>query len=54
MFQIEEKNEAEDLDLFGSDDEKDDEKARIVAERLKAYQEKKAAKVRFLFGIFDV
>ena len=43
----EEKNEADDLDLFGSDDEEDEEKAKVVQERLKAYQEKKSAKVRF-------
>ncbi|VDN52858.1 unnamed protein product [Dracunculus medinensis] len=35
----------DDFDLFGSDDEEeDDEKARITAERLKAYAEKKAGK----------
>ncbi|VDK48310.1 unnamed protein product [Anisakis simplex] len=35
----------EEIDLFGSDDEEEDEeKAKIVAERLKAYQEKKAKK----------
>ncbi|KAL4003518.1 EF-1 guanine nucleotide exchange domain family protein [Acanthocheilonema viteae] len=34
----------EDLDLFGSDDEDDEEKARITAARLKAYEEKKAKK----------
>lgn len=34
----------EDLDLFGSDDEEDAEKQKIVQERLKAYAEKKAAK----------
>ncbi|VDM50136.1 unnamed protein product, partial [Toxocara canis] len=42
----EKKEEAdEDIDLFGSDDEEDDEeKARITAERLKAYEAKKAKK----------
>merc|ERR1712228_842770 len=35
----------EEVDLFGSDDEEEDEeKARITAERLKAYAEKKAKK----------
>jgi len=35
----------DDVDLFGSDDEEEDEeKARITAERLKAYAEKKAKK----------
>uniref|UniRef100_A0A915CDW2 Elongation factor 1-beta n=1 Tax=Parascaris univalens TaxID=6257 RepID=A0A915CDW2_PARUN len=35
----------EDIDLFGSDDEEEDEeKARITAERLKAYEAKKAKK----------
>lgn len=48
----EEKNEADDLDLFGSDDEEDAEKAKVVQERLKAYQDKKAAKV-FLQCLFS-
>ncbi|WKX93094.1 hypothetical protein Q1695_010822 [Nippostrongylus brasiliensis] len=34
----------EDFDLFGSDDEEDAEKAKVVEERLKAYAEKKAKK----------
>ncbi|VDO94411.1 unnamed protein product [Heligmosomoides polygyrus] len=34
----------DDLDLFGSDDEEDLEKQKVVQERLKAYAEKKAAK----------
>ncbi|KAJ1369295.1 Elongation factor 1-delta [Parelaphostrongylus tenuis] len=34
----------EDFDLFGSDDEEDAEKAKIVEERLKAYHEKKSKK----------
>ncbi|PAV23488.1 elongation factor 1 beta delta chain [Pyrrhoderma noxium] len=34
----------EDIDLFGSDEEDDEEAERIKAERVKAYQEKKAAK----------
>ncbi|CAI4222289.1 unnamed protein product [Auanema sp. JU1783] len=34
----------DDIDLFGSDDEDDAEKQKIVAERLKAYNEKKSAK----------
>ena len=37
---------ADDFDLFGSDDEEDAEKAKVVEERLKAYAEKKAKKVR--------
>jgi translation elongation factor EF-1beta len=41
----EEKNEDEDIDLFGSSDEEvDEEKERIKNERLKAYAEKKAKK----------
>ncbi|KHJ99004.1 EF-1 guanine nucleotide exchange domain protein [Oesophagostomum dentatum] len=35
---------ADDFDLFGSDEEEDAEKAKIVEERLKAYAEKKAKK----------
>ncbi|KAL6733450.1 hypothetical protein Aduo_004097 [Ancylostoma duodenale] len=34
----------EDFDLFGSDDEEDAEKAKVVEERLKAYAEKKSKK----------
>lgn len=34
----------DDVDLFGSDEEEDDEKARIRDERLKAYADKKKAK----------
>ena len=34
----------DDVDLFGSDDDEDEEKARITAERLKAYHEKKSKK----------
>ncbi|VDM78544.1 unnamed protein product [Strongylus vulgaris] len=37
-------NREEELDLFGSDDEEDAEKQKIVQERLKAYADKKAAK----------
>ncbi|VDO31829.1 unnamed protein product [Brugia timori] len=47
----------EDIDLFGSDDEDDDEKARITAARLKAYEEKKAKKPAVIAKsniIFDV
>jgi len=41
----EEEEDDDDVDLFGSDDEEEDEeKARITAERLKAYAEKKAKK----------
>jgi len=40
-----EEEDDDDVDLFGSDDEEEDEeKARITAERLKAYAEKKAKK----------
>ena len=40
-----EEEEDEDVDLFGSDDEEEDtEAARVREERLKAYNEKKAAK----------
>jgi len=39
------KDDDDDVDLFGSDDEEEDaEKARITAERLKAYAEKKSKK----------
>lgn len=38
------KEEADDVDLFGSDKEEDAEAARIREERLTAYKEKKAAK----------
>ncbi|KAM3722574.1 Elongation factor 1-beta [Dirofilaria immitis] len=41
---LEKKELDEDIDLFGSDDEDDGEKARITAARLKAYEEKKAKK----------
>ena len=34
----------DDVDLFGSDDEEDEEAERIKAERVKAYNEKKSAK----------
>uniref|UniRef100_A0AAF5PNY3 RNA polymerase II assembly factor Rtp1 C-terminal domain-containing protein n=1 Tax=Wuchereria bancrofti TaxID=6293 RepID=A0AAF5PNY3_WUCBA len=47
----------EDIDLFGSDGEDDDEKARITAARLKAYEEKKAKKPAVIAKsniIFDV
>ncbi|VDK80902.1 unnamed protein product [Litomosoides sigmodontis] len=47
----------EDIDLFGSDDEDDEEKARITAARLKAYEEKKAKKPATIAKsniIFDV
>uniref|UniRef100_A0A0N5AJ62 Elongation factor 1-beta n=1 Tax=Syphacia muris TaxID=451379 RepID=A0A0N5AJ62_9BILA len=42
----EEKKDAgdDDIDLFGSDDEEDEEKAKIVAQRLKEYAERKAKK----------
>jgi len=36
--------EEEDVDLFGSDEEEDEEKARVREERLKAYADKKKAK----------
>ncbi|XGW12121.1 hypothetical protein V3C99_013083 [Haemonchus contortus] len=39
-----EKSADEDFDLFGSDDEEDAEKAKVVEERLKAYAEKKSKK----------
>jgi translation elongation factor EF-1beta/outer membrane murein-binding lipoprotein Lpp len=38
------KADEEDVDLFGSDEEEDDEKARVREERLKAYADKKKAK----------
>uniref|UniRef100_A0A915PQN6 Uncharacterized protein n=1 Tax=Setaria digitata TaxID=48799 RepID=A0A915PQN6_9BILA len=41
---LEKEENEEDIDLFGSDDEDDEEKARITAARLKAYEEKKAKK----------
>ena len=41
----EESKEDDDFDLFGSDDEEDAEKKKVVEERLKAYAEKKAKKV---------
>merc|ERR1719342_825793 len=48
----------EDVDLFGSDDEEEDEeKARITAERLKAYHEKKSKKPKVIAKtsvLFDV
>jgi len=37
-------SEEEEVDLFGSDEEEDEEKARIREERLKAYADKKKAK----------
>ncbi|KAE9547400.1 hypothetical protein FO519_009389 [Halicephalobus sp. NKZ332] len=40
----EEAGEDEDFDLFGSEDEDDEEKKRVTEERLKAYAEKKAKK----------
>ncbi|KAK5976713.1 Elongation factor 1-beta [Trichostrongylus colubriformis] len=40
----EEKAGDDDFDLFGSDDEEDAEKAKVVEERLKAYAEKKSKK----------
>jgi len=50
--------EDDDVDLFGSDDEEEDaEKARITAERLKAYHEKKAKKPQVIAKtsvLFDV
>jgi len=53
-----EKEEEEDVDLFGSDDEEEDEeKARITAERLKAYHEKKSKKPKVIAKtsvLFDV
>jgi len=40
-----EEDDDDDVDLFGSDEEEDDaEKARVTAERLKAYHEKKSKK----------
>merc|ERR1712142_795560 len=48
----------DDVDLFGSDDEEEDaEKARITAERLKAYHEKKSKKPQVIAKtsvLFDV
>ena len=48
----------DDVDLFGSDDEEEDaEKARITAERLKAYHEKKSKKPKVIAKtsvLFDV
>merc|ERR1719481_369890 len=45
LFKSKEEDEDNyDVDLFGSDDEEDEEKARITAERLKAYHEKKSKK----------
>jgi len=48
----------DDVDLFGSDDdEEDEEKARITAERLKAYHEKKSKKPKVIAKtsvLFDV
>merc|ERR1711915_282845 len=48
----------DDVDLFGSDEEEDDEeKARITAERLKAYHEKKSKKPALIAKtsvLFDV
>merc|ERR1712189_145344 len=48
----------EEVDLFGSDDEEEDEeKARITAERLKAYHEKKSKKPKVIAKtsvLFDV
>lgn len=37
-----------DIDLFGSDDETDEEAEKVKAERLKAYQEKKSASMFFV------
>jgi len=54
----EEEEEDDDVDLFGSDDEEEDaEKARITAERLKAYHEKKSKKPKVIAKtsvLFDV
>merc|ERR1712241_586162 len=52
-------DEDEDVDLFGSDDDEEDdaEKARVTAERLKAYHEKKAKKPALIAKtsvLFDV
>merc|ERR1712098_657557 len=47
----------DDVDLFGSDEEEDAEKARITAERLKAYHEKKSRKPQVIAKtsvLFDV
>merc|ERR1711872_693023 len=47
----------DDVDLFGSDEEEDAEKARITAERLKAYHEKKSKKPQVIAKtsvLFDV
>merc|ERR1712098_448442 len=53
-----EENDDDDVDLFGSDDEEEDaEKARITAERLKAYHEKKSKKPQVIAKtsvLFDV
>ncbi|EFO25560.1 elongation factor 1-beta/1-delta [Loa loa] len=54
---LEKEEPSEDIDLFGSDDEDDEEKARITAARLKAYEEKKAKKPATIAKsniIFDV
>merc|ERR1712108_127798 len=55
----EEEDDDEDVDLFGSDDDEEDdaEKARVTAERLKAYHEKKAKKPALIAKtsvLFDV
>merc|ERR1712203_153919 len=55
----EDEEDDEDVDLFGSDDdeEDDEEKARITAERLKAYHEKKSKKPALIAKtsvLFDV
>ena len=54
----EEDEDDDDVDLFGSDDdEEDEEKARITAERLKAYHEKKSKKPKVIAKtsvLFDV
>merc|ERR1711915_1015017 len=53
-----EEEDDDDVDLFGSDDEEEDEeKARITAERLKAYHEKKSKKPKVIAKtsvLFDV
>ncbi|KAE9417112.1 hypothetical protein Angca_006432 [Angiostrongylus cantonensis] len=43
-FEKADEEKESDIDLFGSDDEEDLEKQKVVQERLKAYAEKKAAK----------
>ena len=43
----------DEVDLFGSDDEVDEEAERIKAERVKAYEAKKAAKPKTIAKVCD-